>query len=111
MARDNPVQRRSQTASTDDSHLPNLVTIVGRGVPSNFEIAVDGEIEMLADDPVAEATVVSENVAEGAIDVGVQRFRFSGDMANVRVVDWNGVPAPESSSTPNVHVDYNVSGR
>ncbi|RKD97677.1 hypothetical protein [Halopiger aswanensis] len=108
MARDDPV--RSQTAA-NDSALPNLVTIVGRGVPSKFEIAVDGEIEMVADDPVAEATIVSENVAEGAIDVGVQRFRFSGEMANVHVVDWNGVPAPESSSTPNVHVDYNVSQR
>ncbi|GAB3665877.1 hypothetical protein [Halopiger thermotolerans] len=108
MARDASV--RSQTASSD-SPLPNLVTIVGRGVPSKFEIAVDGEIEMVADDPVAEATIVSENVAEGAIDVGVQRFRFSGEMANVHVVDWNGVPAPESSSTPNVHVDYNVSER
>ncbi|AEH37338.1 hypothetical protein [Halopiger xanaduensis] len=108
MARDDPV--RSQTAA-NDSALPNLVTIVGRGVPSKFEIAVDGEIEMVADDPVAEATIVSENVAEGAIDVGVQRFRFSGEMANVHVVDWNGVPAPESKSTPNVHVDYNVSER
>lgn len=109
MARDDPV--RSQSASSDSDTLPNLVTIVGRGVPSKFEIAVDGEIEMVADDPVAEATIVSENVAEGAIDVGVQRFRFSGEMANVHVVDWNGVPAPESSSTPNVHVDYNVSER
>ncbi|WP_049920967.1 hypothetical protein [Halopiger djelfimassiliensis] len=105
MARDDPV--RSRTDTTTDT-LPNLITIVGRGVPSQFEIAVDGEIEMVADDPVAEATIVSEKVAEGTIDVGVQRFRFSGEMANVRVVDWNGVPAPESSSTPNVHVDYDV---
>ena len=110
MARDNPV--RSQTAQTDDEPLPNLVTIVGRGVPSKFEIAVDGELEMVgADDPAAEATVVSEKVAEGTIDVGVQRFRFSGEMANVRLVDWNGVPAPESQHTPNVHVDYNVPQR
>ncbi|SDQ60667.1 hypothetical protein [Natronobacterium texcoconense] len=109
MARDDPV--RSQTASNETDSLPNLVTIVGRGVPSKFEIAVDGEIEMVADDPVAQATIVSEKVVEGAIDTGVQRFRFSGEMANVRVVDWNGVPAPESSSTPNVHVDYGVPER
>ncbi|WP_049925895.1 hypothetical protein [Halopiger goleimassiliensis] len=108
MARDTPV--RSQTAQDDDA-LPNLVTIVGRGVPSKFEIAVDGELEMVGDDPVAEATIVTEQVAEGTIDVGVQRFRFSGEMANVRLVDWNGVPAPESPSTPNVHVDYNVPQR
>ncbi|EMA31365.1 hypothetical protein [Halobiforma nitratireducens] len=113
MARDDPV--RSQTASNDDdddsASLPNLVTIVGRGVPSRFEIAVDGEIEMVGGDPEREATVVTEKVAEGSIDVGVQRFRFSGEMANVRVVDWNGVPAPESSSTPNVHVDYGAPSR
>ncbi|SFC36668.1 hypothetical protein SAMN05444422_107223 [Halobiforma haloterrestris] len=119
MARDDPVP--SQTASiknantngneADTDALPNLVTIVGRGVPSRFEIAVDGEIEMVGGDPEREATVVTEKVAEGSIDVGVQRFRFSGEMANVRVVDWNGVPAPESASTPNVHVDYGVPGR
>ncbi|MFP8952534.1 hypothetical protein ACLI4Z_06105 [Natrialbaceae archaeon A-arb3/5] len=109
MARDTPV--RSQTASPDDQPLPNLVTIVGRGVPSKFEIAVDGEIEMVADDPLEEATIVSTQVAEGTIDVGVQRFRFSGQMANVNVVDWNGVPAPDSPSTPTVHVDYDVPKR
>ena len=107
MARDAPV--RSQTAQDDE--LPNLVTIVGRGVPSKFEIAVDGELEMVDGNPTAEATVVTEQVAEGAIDVGVKRFRFSGEMANVRLVDWNGVPAPESEHTPNVHVDYNVPQR
>ncbi|AFZ71659.1 hypothetical protein [Natronobacterium gregoryi] len=106
MARDDPV--RSQTAPTDTDRLPNLVTVVGRGVPSSFEIAVDGEIELVADEPASNATIVTENVVEGAIDVGVQRFRFSGEMANVHVVDWNGVPAPESSSTPYVHVDYGV---
>lgn len=109
MARDTPVQ--NQVATTESESLPNLVTIIGRGVPSSFEITVDGEIEMDAHDPFAEGTVVSGSVAEGAIDVGVQRFRFAGQVTNVRVVDWNGVPAPESSSTPNVHVDYNVSGR
>lgn len=108
MARDTPVLDRTDAA--DDS-LPNLVTLVGRGVPSNFEIGVDGELEMEGDDPVAEATVVSGGVAEGSIDVGVLRFRFSGDMANVRLVDWNGVEAPTSSSTPTVHVEYGVPER
>ncbi|QFU85007.1 hypothetical protein [Natronorubrum aibiense] len=109
MARDTPVQ--NQVATTDADQLPNLVTIVGRGVPSSFEITVDGEIEMDAHDPVAEGTVVSGSVAEGAIDVGVQRFRFAGQVTNVRVVDWNGVEAPESASVPDVHVDYGVPER
>jgi len=109
MARDTPVQ--DQPASTESEQLPNLVTIVGRGVPSSFELTVDGEMEMDADDPLAEGTIVSGSVAEGSIDVGVQRFRFEGQVTNVRLVDWNGVPAPESASTPEVHVDYGVPQR
>ena len=103
--------RSDKAARTESQPLPNLVTIVGRGVPSSFEITVDGEIEMDAADPVEEATVVSGSVAEGTIDVGVQRFRFAGQVTNVRVVDWNGVPAPESASVPEVHVDYGVPQR
>ncbi|MXV62526.1 hypothetical protein GS429_10720 [Natronorubrum sp. JWXQ-INN-674] len=109
MARDTPVQ--NQTATTEAEPLPNLVTIIGRGVPSSFEIVVDGDIEMVAEDPVEEATIVSGSVAEGTIDVGVQRFRFDGQVTNVHVVDWNGVAAPDSASVPNVHVDYGVPER
>jgi len=47
MARDTPVQNRTTNAA-NDTQLPNLVTIVGRGVPSNYEIAVDGDLEMLS---------------------------------------------------------------
>lgn len=102
---------QNATGGSDPDRLPNLVTIVGRGIPSNFEIAVDGEIEMIADDPVSEGTVVSGGAAEGTIEVGVQRFRFSGQMANVHVVDWNGTEMSESASTPEVHVDYGVATR
>ncbi|OIB58186.1 hypothetical protein [Natrialba sp. SSL1] len=91
-----------------DGPLPNRVTIVGRGVPSNYEITVDGDIELVGGDPLEEATVVTEHSAEGAVDTGVLRFRFSGEMANIRVVDWNGVPAPDSPSTPEIHIDYGV---
>ncbi len=94
-----------------ETDRPNLVTIVGRGVPSNFEISVDGTLEMVGADPLEEATIVSEQTAEGAIETGVQRFQFSGQVTNVRLVDWNGVPAPESPSTPRVHIDYGVSNR
>ncbi len=106
MARDNPV--RTGVQSNTDEPLPNLVTIVGRGVPASFEVTVDGEIEAVSDDPVADGTIISGSSAEGAIEVGVTRLRFSGELANVHLVDWNGVPAPESASTPSVHVEYNV---
>lgn len=98
------------STKTDDS-LPHLITITGRGVPSNYEITVDGEIELVGADPLEEATVVTDHSAEGAIETGIMRFRFSGQMANVHVVDWNGISAPDSPSTPNVHIDYSVPDR
>ncbi|THE66377.1 hypothetical protein D8Y22_02605 [Salinadaptatus halalkaliphilus] len=89
-----------------DETLPHLVTIVGSGVPSNYEITVDGEIELVGADPLEEATVVTNHSAEGAVETGVMRFRFSGEMANIHVVDWNGIPASDSPRPPAVHVDY-----
>ena len=98
-------------STQDDDSLPHLVTIVGRGVPSNYELTVDGDIKLVGADPLEEATVVTDHAAEGAVDTGVMRFRFSGQMANVHVVDWNGVIAAESPSTPEVHIDYGVPAR
>lgn len=94
-----------------ENNISNLMTIAGSGVPSNYEISGDGAIEMISTDPLEEATIVSEQAAEGAIKTGMQRFRFSGEMANIHVVDWNGTAAPESPSTPEVHVDYSVPKR
>jgi len=109
MTRDTSVQ--TQSKSSEEGQLSNLVTIVGRGVPSNFEISVAGEIEMLADAPFEEGTIVTESAVEGSIDTGVKRFRFSEELANVRVVDWNGVEGAASPSTPTVHVSYNIQNR
>ncbi len=84
-------------APNDAPALPHRVTIVGHGVPTSFEITVDGTIE------AADATgtaVVSEHAAEGAIEAGTARFRFSGDMANARVLDRS---EPQS---PTIHVEY-----
>ncbi len=98
----------TESSDSETDHLPNRITVVGRGVPSNFEFSVAGDIEMIRDDPVEEATIVTENAVEGSIDVGVQRFRFSGELANIHVTDWNGVEDAESPSTPTIHVDYGV---
>lgn len=106
MARDTP--EHDHTDSPDDSSLPNLITLVGRNIPSNFELSVAGDLELVGADPLQEAIVISDGVAEGAIDDGVYRFRFSGEQVNVHTVDWNGVPAPNSPHTPEVHVDFNV---
>ncbi|WP_226482861.1 hypothetical protein [Natrinema amylolyticum] len=107
MARDAPGQNGTET----ERKLPNLVTIVGRGVPSNYEITVDGEIEMMNADHREEATIISGGTVEGSIEVGVQRYRFSGQMANVRLVDWNGIEAPDSPSTPAVNIEYGAAKR
>ncbi|MDS0474151.1 hypothetical protein [Natrinema sp. 1APR25-10V2] len=94
-----------------EGSLTNSITIVGRGVPANYEITVDGDIELVGADPLEEAMVVTDHAAEGAVETGVMRFRFSGEMANVHLVDWNGVPASESQSTPEAHIDYGVPAR
>lgn len=95
-------------STQNDASLPNLVTIVGQGVQSSYEITVSGNIELVGADPLEKTTVVTEKAAEGAMDTGVVQFRFSGEMANIRVTDWNGVHAPESPSTPKVHINYGV---
>ncbi|MFC6763686.1 hypothetical protein [Natrinema soli] len=92
------------------NEMMNYVTIIGRGVPSNYEISVNGNIEPVADS-LEETTVISEHAVEGTIETGVHRFQFSGELANVHVLDWNGTPASESPSTPAVHVDYGLAVR
>jgi len=71
-------ESRSQSMPSG-GNLTNSITIIGRGVPSNYEISVDGAIEMINADPDRKAVIVSEQTAEGAIDTGVDRFRFSGE--------------------------------
>lgn len=103
MAREDSEHNRSE-----DGQLSNLITVVGRGVPSSFEFSVEGDIEMIAEDPADEATIITDGAVEGAIEVGVQQFRFSGELANIRTVDWNGVEGAEARGTPTIHVNYSV---
>lgn len=107
MVCDTPGQDQGETVRK----LPNQVTIVGRGVPASYEISVDGEIAMLDTDHHETATIVSGGTAEGAIDVGVDRFRFSGQLTNVHLVDWNGIEGPDSPCTPAVSVEYSSADR
>ena len=83
----------------------NLLTVVGQGTPSSFEITVDGELEMVVDDHVEAATIVSGTAVEGATEDGQQQFRFSGDLTDVTFVD-RGVTGVTPAAAPNVHVDY-----
>ncbi|AGB38913.1 hypothetical protein [Natronococcus occultus] len=95
MARD--AANLNEDAPNSHAALPNRVTVVGHGIPASFEITVDGAIEAADDDGTA---VVSEHAAEGAIEAGSTRFRFSGDMANAHVLDRS------ASQSPTIHVEY-----
>lgn len=110
MARDIPVEDGRGVIDTDtlpNSDLPHLITVIGRGTPVSFEITVEGEIELLDGTPEEEATVVSGSAVESSIEVGVQRFRFSGSQANVTIVDHQNEGSSESLR-PDVHVDYGI---
>ncbi|QSW99420.2 hypothetical protein [Haloterrigena alkaliphila] len=63
--------------------LPHILTIVGNGSESSYEVAVDGTIDtMVGDASEAEANLLSDSVASGSIETGVHRFRFSGELAD-----------------------------
>jgi hypothetical protein len=91
--------------------MTNRITVIGCGVPSNYEISVNGDIGPVDTDSLEDTTVVSEHAVEGTIETGVQRFQFSGELANVHVLDWNGIPASDSPSTPDVHIDYGIASQ
>lgn len=99
--------RDTARTSTD---LPNTLTIAGTGVPVTYEVTVDGAIEMDAHDPVEEATIVSGSAVEGAIDRGVKRFWFEGDLADVTV---DGRVASDFSAIDDadLEVEYASTGR
>ena len=107
----NRTNGKTASSESNTGELQNCITVIGRGVPSNFEFSVAGDIKMMSENPVKEATVVTKNAVEGSIDIGVQRFRFSGELANIHVADWNGVEGGESPSTPTIHIEYGVPER
>ncbi|TYL36738.1 hypothetical protein CV102_20905 [Natronococcus pandeyae] len=101
MARDDA--KLDANATNSKSELPNQVTVVGHGTPASFELTVDGEIESAETQQMA---LVSNHAVEGAIETGVTRFRFSGEMANVHIGDLNGFERDDSPSSPTIHVEY-----
>ncbi|MDZ7730197.1 MAG: hypothetical protein U5K37_03500 [Natrialbaceae archaeon] len=104
MPRDSP--RTNRTAPATDQ--TNLVTIIGQGIPSSYEITVDGEIEPLSEGHELDRVTVSGAAAEGSIDVGVQRFRFSGELTAVTFVGRGSRDSPGSPYVPRISIDYNV---
>lgn len=100
-----PARSTRPDRSENRAPLTNVVTVVGQGVASSYEITVDGEIEGSAGE---ETATVSGTAAEGVVDVGVDRFRFAGDLATVTFVGREGPVEPGSPYVPRVSVEYNV---
>lgn len=110
MTRDAAVENRDVAPTTRRATLPNVLTIAGTGVPVSYEITTEGPIEMDARDPIQEATIVSGTAAEGAIDHGVQRFWFDGDLADLTVGDHD-VSDFDALDVASVEVEYDAAGR
>lgn len=107
MSSDTPRSNRTEP-STDTDDRPNVITVVGMGIPSSYEITVDGTIEPAPDHPERSRATVSGSAVEGSVDVGIARFRFSGDLTSVNFVGRGDRYEPGSPYVPRVSVDYNV---
>ncbi|AXR78675.1 hypothetical protein [Natrarchaeobaculum sulfurireducens] len=64
--------------------LPHILEVEGRGAPTNFEITVDGTIELDSEeDPEDEATTISGSTVQSSVTDSSQVFRFSGAVTDV----------------------------
>ena len=72
------------------SEKSQLLTVDGQGTPTSFEITVDGRIEMDGANHLEEATIVAGSSVQGAIESGVQRFRFDGELTDVTILNRGG---------------------
>ena len=93
-----------QNDANDESALPNVITVDGQGTPASFEITVDGEIDLIDGVASEEATIVSGTTAEGAVESDTQRFRFSGEVTDVTIVNHGGLPS-ETVVDPEICVE------
>ncbi|WP_247004756.1 hypothetical protein [Halosolutus gelatinilyticus] len=91
-------------SSVTETQLPNVITVEGQGTPASFEITVDGAIEMDGAVASEEATIVSGTTAEGTVEADVQRFRFSGELRDVTIVNRGGLGS-EGVVDPEIYVE------
>ncbi len=103
MGRKDPVRNRDNEPRNNEM-LPNTLTVVGQGTPASFEVTFDGEFEPEEPGASDAMTIVSGTTAEGTIESGTQRFRFSGDVADVTIVNRGGL-APSSVVDPEIYVE------
>ncbi|MHC3438091.1 hypothetical protein ACYJ1Y_08280 [Natrialbaceae archaeon A-gly3] len=64
--------------------LPHTLEIEGEGIPSSFEITVDGDLEFDGEDePEDETLVVTDAAVQGSVTEETLRFRFAGAVTDV----------------------------
>lgn len=93
-----------QRSSDAETALPDVITVDGQGTPASFEITVDGEIEMVDAVASEEATIISGTTAEGTVEADTQRFRFSGEVTDVTIVNHGGLPS-DTDVDPEIYVE------
>jgi len=88
--------------------LPHLITVVGEGIPTSFELTVDGTIQYATTTPPEDdAIIVSGATAESTIQNGTQQYRFSGTQVTMTVIDHDN-PTPPKPLSPTVNITYNA---
>ncbi|ELY99826.1 hypothetical protein C482_10082 [Natrialba chahannaoensis JCM 10990] len=95
-------------ATGDPDGSDRTLTIIGRGVPTIFEITVEGRIEGCDAATTTDTSVLSGSTVEGTIEDGTVEFEFTGDLTDVTFVD-RGITGLSPSAAPHVHVDYSTS--
>ncbi|MDQ2052046.1 hypothetical protein RBH26_16335 [Natronolimnohabitans sp. A-GB9] len=68
------------------AELPHVLTIVGDGSPASYEVSVDGTVDRMPGDDATDSTI-AESTLEGSIERDVQRFRFSGAISDITLID------------------------
>ncbi len=90
--------------------LPHVLEVEGTGVPTSFEITVDGEIDFESDDdPTEEATIISGSTVQSAVSDGSQTFRFAGAITDVTITEGEATIAVDGDEIdPSEYGDYEL---
>ncbi|WP_126665011.1 hypothetical protein [Haloterrigena salifodinae] len=66
------------------AELPHVLEVAGRGVPTSFEISVEGEIELDGED---DTTTIAGSTVQSSVTDGSRTFRFSGAVTDVTIIN------------------------
>jgi len=63
--------------------LPHVLEVESHGEPASYELTVDGTLELVTEDE----PTVSGSTVQRSIDDSIQRYRFSGALTDVTIID------------------------